>query len=52
VQLLLGVSHAGRTSASTGEWVHGVLTLYNVAALGLEIVVVLPFVLLARRRHA
>jgi membrane-bound metal-dependent hydrolase YbcI (DUF457 family) len=52
VQLLLGVAHAGRTSASTGEWVNAVLTLYNVAALGLEIALILPFVLLARRRRA
>jgi len=52
VQLLLGVSHAGRTSASTGEWVKAVLALYNVAAVGLEIVLILPFVLLARRRRA
>jgi len=52
VPLLLGVSHAGRASASTGEWVNAVLTLYNVAAVGLEIVLILPFVLLARRRRA
>jgi membrane-bound metal-dependent hydrolase YbcI (DUF457 family) len=50
VQLLLGASHAGHTSASTGEWINGVLTLYNVTALGLEVVLMLPFVLLARRR--
>jgi len=52
VPLLLGVHHASRTSASTGEWVNAVLTLHNVAALGLETVLVLPFVLLARRRRA
>jgi inner membrane protein len=50
VQLLLGASHAGRTSASTGEWMNGILTFYNVAALGLEALLMLPFVLLAGRR--
>jgi len=52
VPLLLGAQHVSRTSASTGEWVNAVLTLHNVAALGLEIVLALPFVLLARRRRA
>jgi inner membrane protein len=49
VPLLLGVSHASHTSASTSEWVSNILTLNNVAALGLEIVLILPFVLLTRR---
>jgi inner membrane protein len=52
VPLLLGVSHAGRTSASTSEWLIAILSLYNVAAIGLEIALILPFVLLARRRRA
>ncbi|HEY7045220.1 MAG TPA: metal-dependent hydrolase, partial [Nocardioidaceae bacterium] len=52
VPLLLGVHHVSRTSASTREWVNAVLTLHNVAALGLEIVLILPFLLLARRRRA
>jgi inner membrane protein len=49
VPLLLGAQHVSRTSASTGDWVSAVLTLHNVAALGLEIVVILPCVLLAWR---
>ncbi len=52
VPLLLGVSHADHTSSSTSEWVSGMLTLHNVAALGLEIVLFLPLVLLACRWRA
>jgi inner membrane protein len=52
VPLLLGVSHAGHTSASTGEWLHAIFTPYNAAALGTEILLISPFVLLARRLRA
>jgi inner membrane protein len=52
VPLFLGVHHAGRASSSTSEWMHGILTFHNVAAVGLEIVLILPFVLLTWWWHA
>lgn len=51
VKLFLGFHHAGRTGASTGEWLRGVLSLRNVAALAVEALWFLPAVyLIARRR--
>jgi inner membrane protein len=49
VPLFLGVHHASRASSSTSEWVNSILTLRNVAALGVEIVLILPLVLLTWR---
>lgn len=49
VQIFLGTRHANTASASTSEWVGSVLTLYNVAAIGLEAVIMLPFLFLATR---
>jgi len=49
VSVFLGARHANMTSASTSEWVRSVLTLYNVAAIGLEAVIMLPFLFLATR---
>jgi inner membrane protein len=49
VQVFLGVHHVNTASASTSEWVRAVLTLQNVAAIGLEAVIMLPFLFLATR---
>jgi inner membrane protein len=47
VPLLWGVHHAVVTSASTSEWINGILNLYNVEAIGLEIVYIGGFALIA-----
>jgi hypothetical protein len=52
VQVFLGAHHVNTASASTGEWVRAVLTLQNVAAIGLEAVIMLPFLFLATRARA
>jgi hypothetical protein len=46
--LLLGARHVGSTTASTMEFIKGALSLYNVAAMTLEIVVVGPFICLGQ----
>lgn len=48
VQVFLGVHHAGSTFASTREWIEGILNLYNLGAIALEVVLIAPFVFLAR----
>lgn len=48
VQLFWGVHHVHRTSATTGEWVSAILDPVNLGAIGIEILVVLPFVLVTR----
>ena len=48
--LLPGMRHAGRTDADTTEWLAGIFSRYNVIALAVEMAVVSPFVLIARRR--
>ena len=52
VQMFLGVHHVNTASASTSEWVRAVLTFQNVAAIGLEAVIMLPFLFLATRARA
>jgi membrane-bound metal-dependent hydrolase YbcI (DUF457 family) len=42
VPLLIGVRHAATTDASTAEFVRGLLSLHNVAAIGLELLWVVP----------
>lgn len=52
VKLFMGFHHAGRTGASTAEWMRGVLSLRNVAALAVEVAWFLPaIILIARRRR-
>ena len=48
-QIFLGVRHAGQTTATTSEWVSGVLDLYNVGAIGIEVFVIIPMVILVKR---
>ena len=48
VPILLGVRHAATATASTQEWVLGLLDLHNVASIALEVLVVLPFMLFGR----
>lgn len=51
-QIFWGVHHAARTSSSTAEWIFGILDSYNVGAIGIEILVVLPFILAVRALQA
>jgi inner membrane protein len=52
IPLLLGTRHVGSTSASTLEFIKGVLSFYNLAAILLEVVLIVPLVFLGRRyRH-
>lgn len=46
VQILWGVHHAKSTSTSTTEWVNSILNLHNVGAIGIELAVVLPWILI------
>jgi inner membrane protein len=52
VPVFLGAHHVMTASASTSEWVREVLTLQNVAAVGLEVVIMLPFIFFAMRASA
>ena len=47
--LFLGVRHTSVTSGSTSQWVDGLLQLYNIAAIALEILLIGSFILVARR---
>jgi inner membrane protein len=49
VPLLLGVHHAAQTTDSIFEWIRGILDLYNVVAIALEIVIFVPFLALAQK---
>lgn len=49
VPLLLGARHVSSTSASTLEFIIGVLSFYNIAAITLELILIGPFILLGRR---
>jgi inner membrane protein len=51
-QLFWGVHHAASTSSSTREWTSGILDLYNVGAIGIEILVMLPLILAVRALQA
>jgi inner membrane protein len=46
VTVLLGVKHAGTADASIAEWLGGIFSLHNVAAIGVETALILPFVFL------
>jgi inner membrane protein len=47
-QLFWGVHHAKETSTTTGEWVTGILTPYNLGAIGMEVLVTLSVILLVQ----
>lgn len=49
IPLLLGMRHVGSTTASTLEFIRGVLTFYNVASILLEFVIIVPFIFLGKR---
>jgi inner membrane protein len=51
-RLFWGVHHVASTSGSTEEWIFGILDLYNVGAIGIEILVVLPLILAVRALQA
>jgi inner membrane protein len=46
IPIFLGVSHAGETNASIQQWIRGILTLHNIAAMAVEILLIGPFVFL------
>jgi inner membrane protein len=48
VQLFLGVRHAGSASTSTVQWIGAILHPYNLGAIAVEILLVMPFIFLAR----
>lgn len=48
LQILWGVHHAKATLAATSEWVAGILQPRNLAAIGIEVLVTSPLVLLGR----
>jgi len=48
LQILWGVRHAKATSAATSDWISGILHLHNLAAIGIEVLMTLPLVLLGR----
>ncbi len=41
-----GFHHAGSTSASTAEWFAGIFQPYNLVAIGIELIVFLPLLLI------
>jgi hypothetical protein len=48
LQILWGVRHAKATSAGAGEWLSGILQLQNVGAIGIEVLLTLPMISIAR----
>lgn len=48
VPILWGVHHAAATNDSTAQWIGGILSVYNLGAMTVEVVVLAPFVMLAR----
>ncbi len=48
VPLLLGAHHVSSTSASTPEFIKGVLNFYNLAAIALEAILIVPFIFLRK----
>jgi inner membrane protein len=48
LQIFWGVHHAKATSATTGEWITGVFTAHNLAAIAVEVLVMFPLILLVR----
>jgi inner membrane protein len=55
VPLLLGVKHAATANTPTSEWIQAIFSLYNLAAIAVEVLVTVPFILVAyllRRRRS
>ncbi len=48
LSIFLGVRHAASTYASTVEWIRGIVDLHNLLAIGLEVMLILPFILIGR----
>jgi len=51
IQIFLGVHHDGSPSADLAIWVTSIASGYNLVAIGIEILVLLPLVLVGRRFH-
>jgi len=49
ISVFLGVHHVSSTSASILEWIHGIIDIHNLGAVSVELVLISPFILLARR---
>jgi inner membrane protein len=48
IPILIGVHHAGTTNASIREWIQGILTVHNLGAMIVEVLLIGPFLLLSR----
>ena len=48
VSVFLGAHHVRSTSATTLEWIHGILNLRNLSAMSVELVLISPFIFLAK----
>lgn len=48
LQVLPGVHHAASTDTPTSDWVRAVFSLYNLGAIAIEVLLVLPFAYLGR----
>jgi len=48
VKPFLGVHHAAATTSTRSEWIQGILSMYNLGAIVVEVALVGPFVLLVR----
>jgi hypothetical protein len=51
VAIFLGVRHAASAATSIQEWLEGILHLHNLAAMAVEIALLLPFILLGQWRR-
>jgi inner membrane protein len=52
IAVFLGVRHAKSAATSTLEWLEGILHPYNMAAIAVEVGLLLPFVLLGQWRRS
>ena len=52
VPIFLGVRHAASAVTSTHEWLDGILQPHNLAAMAVEVALLLPFILLGQWRRS
>jgi inner membrane protein len=48
LRVFWGVHHAQETSTATGDWVSGILSLHNLGAIAIEVLVTLSLILLVQ----
>jgi hypothetical protein len=46
--VLIGVEHASSSSTPTGEWIKALVSLRNFAAIIIEVLIAVPFIILGR----